>query len=369
MPIGRSAGTSPKNSPENLIKASIETFLPVLEVQEETNLAYCTSETKLLKCPRCGTYYYYNLYDDDGQHFMDPTTHETTIRRYDPLTAMHFLEGIVGNTPGTLPPTLGRLRKVFAEGTSTPQTEVANTEIAKKIDVIRKELEELRNRYPDLVREMIDVITTRSLEWQVKMYVAETLLAHFIREGDFDQIKKVLLPHKDPVIRVEIAEKLLCVTTLDAPVIDLVHMPSNERAASKNILSDKARMTEIAHLLFEAAIYGDAKTLEYDHGYSKSKYLERPLRIKALYGLNLAADLIDVAFILPVILTLVSGDTWVSNNVFWLLRTVAKRKKVNAQLILTELGKLDETIKQQFAKSTEYTSLLAECRKKVKKKK
>jgi hypothetical protein len=340
----------------------------IVDIEEDTNEAYCTSFTKLLKCPQCGTYYYQNIYEDEGQHFMDPTHYEKTIHRYDPLTAMHFLEGLMVKTPGSeLPPTFGALKKAFAEGTTTPPTKVTNDAFARKLDVIRIELEEFRKRYPVLIREMIDVITKRSLEWQVKMYIAESLLAHFIREGDFDQIKKLILQHKDPVIRVEMAHKLLGVATLDAPVIDLVHIPVGDRNASKNILVDKTRITQIANILFEAAYHDDVKTFEYDHGYGKSKYQEQPLRAKALYGLNLAADLVDVGFILPVIFTLISPDKWTSNRVFWLLKTMAKRRKVNAQLILAELNKLDEATKQLFAKDFDYTSLLAECKKKVQK--
>ncbi len=342
----------------------------VVEIIEDVDEPYTSSVTKLFKCPQCGTYYYHNLYDDDGQHFMDPTCHETTIRRYDPITAMHFMEGFMGKAPGSaLPPTFGALKKAFAEGTTTQPTGVVNTALAQKVERVTVELEEFRNRYPALIREMVDVITTRSLEWQVKMYVAESLLAHFIREGDFDQIRKVLLQHKDPVIRVEMAHKLLGVATLDAPVIDLVHVPVGDRKASKNILADKAHITEMAHILFEAALHDDVKTMEYDHGYGTSKYWEQPLRAKALYGLNLAADLVDVGFILPAIFTLISTDRWMSNRVFWLLKTMAKHEMVNAQQIQAELDKLDESLKTIFAKEFEFTSLKQECRKKIRKKK
>ncbi len=342
----------------------------VVEIIEDVDEPYTSSFTKLFKCPQCGTYYYHNLYDDDGQHFMDPTCHETTIRRYDPLTAMHFMEGFVGKAPGSaLPPTFGALKKAFAEGTTTQPTGVANTALAQKVERVIVELEEFRKRYPTLIREMIDVITTRPLGWQVKMHIAESLLAHFIREGDFDQIRNTLLQHKDPVIRVEMAHKLLGVATLDAPVIDLVHVPVGDRNASKKILADKTNITQMAHILFEAALHDDVKTWEYDHGYGKSKYWEQPLRAKALYGLNLAADLVDVGFILPTIFTLISADKWMSNRIFWLLKTMAKHRKVHAQLILAELKKLDEPTKKLFAKEFEYTSLLTECKKKVQKKK
>jgi hypothetical protein len=245
-----------RNFPPELDKLST-----IVEINEDTGEAYCTSDTKLLKCPQCGTYYYHNIFEDEGQHFMDPTCYAKTVRRYDPLTAMHFLEGIVAKAPGsTLPPTFGALKKFFADGTTTQPTEVANSALAPRTDLIRSELEEFRNRYPTLIREMIDVITTRSLEWQVKIHNAESLLAHFIREGDFDQIRNILLQHNDPVIRVEMAHKLLGVATLDAPVIDLVHVPVGNRNASKKILADKTNISQLAHILFEAALHDDVKT-------------------------------------------------------------------------------------------------------------
>ncbi|MDP3047363.1 MAG: hypothetical protein Q8O07_07790, partial [Chloroflexota bacterium] len=78
-----------------LIPPEVNGLLTVLEMEDDSTPAYCTSITRLLKCPRCGTYYYYNHYDDDGQHFMDPTSDDITVRRYDPVTTLAFLDKIV----------------------------------------------------------------------------------------------------------------------------------------------------------------------------------------------------------------------------------------------------------------------------------
>ncbi len=117
----------------------------VLVINEDTDSSHCSSVTRLLKCPQCGTYYYLNLYDDEGEHFMDPTYHDTTFRRYVPTTTMCLLESLVAMAPGdALPPTFGALRKAFSEGTTVPATNVANPELIQVAKRAAVELEELQ---------------------------------------------------------------------------------------------------------------------------------------------------------------------------------------------------------------------------------
>ncbi len=346
------------------ISPQLARLTTVLVINEDTDSSYCSSVTRLLKCPQCGTYYYLNLYDDEGEHFMDPTYHDTTFRRYDPVTTMSLLESLVAMAPGdALPPTFGALKKAFSEGTTVPATEVANPELVQVAKSAAVELEELQKRLPSLIQEMIEVLMNRSLNWHVKMYITESLLIHFIQQDSFDQIMQVLLKNKDPVVRVEAADKLIGTATEDAPVTDLTHLPQMCFKASKKVLSKKKYLLEIAHILFDVALHSDEKTMDYDHGYERSKYHKLPLRYKALYTLALIAEHADIGFVLPEIFTLVSlQSVKISNRVFELLKTLVKRQKQYAPIILAELERLDESMKQAFAKEFSYTSLIAECK-------
>jgi hypothetical protein len=114
-----------RESAPKLIPAELNELVLVLEIDDDSTPAYCSSITRLLRCPRCGTHYYYNHYDDDGQHFMDPTSDDITVRRYDPVTALAFLDRIAAGAGDTLPNALGQMARAFSEGGGVPSTSIA----------------------------------------------------------------------------------------------------------------------------------------------------------------------------------------------------------------------------------------------------
>ena len=98
-----------------LVPPEVDRLSVVVELDDENTPDYCYSITRLLKCAVCGTFYYWNRYDDDGQHFMDPTCDDITLRRYDPLSAIEFLERVLAQSTDALPSTFGQMKRAFAE--------------------------------------------------------------------------------------------------------------------------------------------------------------------------------------------------------------------------------------------------------------
>jgi hypothetical protein len=278
-----------RESAPKLIPAELNELLVVLEIDDESTPAYCTSTTRLLKCPKCGTHYYYNHYDDDGQHFMDPTSDDITVRRYDPVTALAFLDRIAAGAGDTLPNALGQMARAFSEGGGVPSTSIAAARQNQLASAARAEAAELRGRYDSLMEDLAGAIMRTGLDWQIKRYAVESLCLHFLAAGNWDSLNRLLLANPDPVVRVESARLIVGLGTDDAPVIDLVHAPGGMRSRTAKAIGQAAHMARLVDVLLELAQSPDGVTMEYDHGYGSSKYRSRSIRSAALYGLVVAA--------------------------------------------------------------------------------
>jgi len=353
---------------EKEIPPEIDKLSKIVELDDDNTPAYCTSTTRLLKCPSCGCYYYYNHYDDDGQHFMDPTFDQVVIRRYNPLTAKRFLENILNHAGSTLPRAQGQLVKAFLDGTSPERQGIAEKVIASIADAASKELQDLDTRYDALIKDLISQLQQGPTDWETKMYIIDTLCAHFLSEGNLDAITKLLINHKDPVIRTETILFIIGMATDDAPVVDIIHVPAAERTALELLKSNKAYLRELSQILLDVAIKGEGTTLDFSK-YSKTKHVEKPLQIAALYGLVVAAGHIDLSFAIPAIVTLLPGDARLNYQACWALKSIAERSKKRAQLVLDEIAKLSDDKKQELSKDQNFTDLLAECKKRLRKKK
>ena len=68
------------------IPKELKKLSTVLSFDLEPEHEYSSNTVELLKCPKYGTYYYFNHFVDEGEHFMDPTSNDVSIRRYPPLT-------------------------------------------------------------------------------------------------------------------------------------------------------------------------------------------------------------------------------------------------------------------------------------------
>ena len=352
-----------RSGESKLIPAEVNGLLVVIEMEDDSTPAYCTSITRLLKCPRCGTYYYYNHYDDDGQHFMDPTSDDITVRRYDPVTTLSFLEKIVAGAENALPGTMGQMKRAFAEGAGAPSTSIGASQQSPVVSAALPELRELRGRYRSLMDDLAGVILRPGLDWQIEMYVVESLCFHFLAAGDWDSLSRLLLANPDPVVRVESAALIISMGTDDAPAIDLVHAPGGMRTRMAKEIAKTAHMEELVAVLLDLArLATGAVTMKYDHGYGASKYWPRSIRSSALYGLVVAAGHgSTVVAAVPTLVGMLSANKNVNAEVCWVLREVA-RKKAGAQAVKDALDRLESPLKARILADAEVQRVLEACR-------
>lgn len=328
--------------PEGLkiIPPEVNELSTIIELDDESTHRYCTSTTRLLKCPACGSYYYYNHYDDEGEYFMDPPSNTITVRRYDPLTAIDFLEHILAGPEGALPHAFGQLTKAFVEGGNLPSTQIAQ-DLGARLETVREELNELGGRYAGLVRELGEIIQRSPVDWHIQMYAIESLFNDFALRNDWDSLSGVLLHHADPAVRVATAKLVIGIGTGDAPVLDILHATGQLRGFLEVEVAKKDRMDELVAVLLELALTDSGTTLEYDHGYGNSRYNQASIRKIALYYLVVAAGhRARMLHAIPALVGLLSPDKWLNSQVCWVLRTLAEKSKKGAQGVLDELDKL-----------------------------
>lgn len=136
--FGSSSPRYPAGLPANPVRGvgPVPDEYPPCEINELTT-RYSTSTTRLLKCDLCGTYYYYNHYENEGEFFMDPPSNTLALRRYDPMTAKDFLERLLYGSENVLPNALGQLIKAFADGNSDLTTRVAQEGLSAKLALAR----------------------------------------------------------------------------------------------------------------------------------------------------------------------------------------------------------------------------------------
>ncbi len=349
---------------ESKIPPETSKLAVVVEFDDPDTDPYCTSTTRLLKCGSCGTYYYYNHYDDDGQHFMDPTFDQVAIRRYSPTAAMDFLERIVGISRSTIPSATGQLVKAFAEGTTPQAPGMQVNGYQDGINAAWREIAELHNRFDALILDLKADILSRDLSPDVKKYIIDALCTHFLSRQEQATVTKVLLNHKDPAVRTETTLYILGFATEDAPVVDIIHVPREARAALKTLLTRTTYIRGLAKILLDVALTG-SRTNDEPESVSNVGSHERSLRAKALYGLVVAAQHVDLTAFIPSLITLLGKDKWVNYDTCWVLKTILKQRKNCAQRILDELDQLDATIKKRISRDPEVEKLVAECKKKL----
>ncbi len=337
-------------------------LLTALEIEEDMDEPYCSSTTKIFKCPLCGTYYYFNHYVDDGQHFMDPTYNEMTFRRYDFPTVKRFFEGIAGVKDGTLPHAVGTLKKAFLDGSTPNQTQIADKRSEKKIEYASKELLELNNRYNDAIYDLISCLKKEIPNLALKNYIIESLCSHFLNEGKPDMIDSLLLKHEDVVIQVKTANYLVGISTTDAPVSDLIHVPRKFLESSKTFITDKKYLSELKEIFLLAALTAKEIVLEYENEYHHYK---KPLQYDALYGLVVITEYIDLSKEIPKIVNLfLPKDIGLNHNAAWLLKKICT-SKANAVAIMEEIEKREDFKKSKILEDKEVQSLIMECNKKI----
>lgn len=346
------------------VPAELEQLSTVLLLDLEEH-AYASNTVKLLKCPSCGTYYYFNHYVDEGAHFMDPTSNDLMVRRYPPLTVMRFLEGIVNRTLGTFPQPLGKLRDAFLEGRYPYPNEVSEKERGEKLETVVRELDEIKGRYSTLMEEFIGIVKTRSPEWYLKKYMVESLVIHFVNEEEWGNISELLLKHRDPVVRVEALKFLVGYSTGDAPVIDIIHIPYDIREKLAKILKRKRQLNEIAQVASELALSDHGYTYRYDMGFGESRYYKWPIQYDGLYSIIVLAKYVDFSELIPQLISLLSEENeYLNYKVCWTLRSISERNKAGAKLILKLIK--SKKVDSKVLQSKEVQELIEACRKQEK---
>ncbi|MEW6267196.1 MAG: hypothetical protein AB1641_29325 [Thermodesulfobacteriota bacterium] len=334
-----------------VVPPEVERLSVVVELDDENTPAYCVSTTRLLKCPFCGTHYYWNHYDDDGQHFMDPTCDLITLRRYDPLSALEFLERVVARAPNALPGAFGQLRKAWVEGASRPDTGIAPAGLDSKVQAAAADLVELRGRYDEIMGDLADILWRRALPGQIQMYAVESLGRHFVSRGDRASLT-TLLRHPDPAVRVLTAKLVIGLGTDDAPIMDLLHVSREMRQALAKELARKSRLDELVDVLLEIALFpSEAMIWEYDHGYGSSSYYQTSVRWIALYYLCvLAHHGADLERAIPALVGLLGEDQRLTSDAGRVLRAIVDQKKKTARLLRCARLILDEIEKARAAR-------------------
>lgn len=365
----------------SVVPPEVSRLETVLDLPDDSTHAYCTSVTRLLKCPFCGTYYYHNHYEDRGEHFMDPTCDTVTVRRYDPLSALGFLRSVAGGSPDAMPATFDRMKKAFAEGAQTQQNHAGRAESGKQALAAAREAEELENRLEGLLdglRERLrstrpglpadsgnETGTRTSLDedWQIKDYLVNAVMHHLLHRNDYKAFRSELLAHPDPVVCLHSSLKLIGIGTGDAPAIDFAHMSSGLVTSVKSAMAGPIRMDELTGILLGLVFSPNSgDTFEYDHGYGASRSFRVRVSWVALYGLIVGATHgASLEAHIPALVRLLPTDKWRTNRLTWLLRTLAGRGTENARRVLAEPGKGGQRRRAKLSKDKDVQFLVRTC--------
>lgn len=356
----------------------------VVEIKDPAE-DYCASVTKLLKCPLCGTYYYYNHYiaesiRESGEIYPSFGSDDIVLRRYDPFTALQFLERIAGR--GKTPNTIGQFVKVLRDSGPIPDMSVRKDEQNKIAETVKNELTELKGRYQKIIMGITDAIKNRLPDWHVEKdphieqlllekrydeinelvnissdpanilgYAITILCNHFLSEENFEEINRLLLKHDNPRVRINTLEYLVDFGTGNASLIDLAHCSPEIRVATKKYLSEKDRIDEITRMLLDILFSEDAfisgRDMEWGYGY-------RVIGCRALSVLSVimsyGADMKIIRIAIPQLVGLLSKHKLLDDYVGRvLMKFIEKRGEAGRKLVIKEIDKLSNEMKAKIS--------------------
>lgn len=345
---------------------AVDRLTTAVSVHDANVHAYASNSNMLLKCPTCGTYYFYNRYTDEGEHFMDPTSNDIVVRRYDPLSALEFLERIVTGRTDALPVPTGQLSKAFLEDGDAPTTRIAEGELAAQNARARRELDELQARYPGLIRDLRAILRRRGGDWQIRTHAITGLCYHLAVEGDWPGLSR-LLHHRDPVSRLTAALLVTAIGLGDQATTDFFHTSRRVRAFLKTELAKRARMNEVVNVLLDLAVSAKGKTLEYNSGVSLSYYQPRSICGAALYGLAVAAShRANLLAAIPALLTVCLTHPAEISNVCWVLKNLLEKRRTAPRLIRAAFNQFPPARQAQLRENKSVQELLAACTQRLK---
>ncbi|NLI77511.1 MAG: hypothetical protein GX442_13845 [Candidatus Riflebacteria bacterium] len=290
---------------EEIAFPELDGLVTVVEARDEGSSS-ADSTTRLLQCPDCGTCYLFTHYREEGERWDDPKCHQASLRRYTPLAAIGFLERLAGDPRDALPRPLGQMVKAFVEGSGPPATRVAQAGRDALVAKATRAVAGLRAGYDAVLDDLSRVLRMGAPNGHIQRYAVEARFDESVRRQDWEGLRRELLGHGDPVVRVTAAGLVIGIGTGDAPVTDLVHVGAGVREFLAAQVRKASRRGELFDVLLEVAGGERRAFLRFDHGYGTSRYVEWDVRDIALYylrvlggkGAALAARLGDLEDIL-----------------------------------------------------------------------
>jgi len=326
---------------ENPTPNELKNYNVILDFLEYPH-SYASNATKFYKCPICGTYYYYNHYKDEGEHFMDPTYDEITIRRYTILNMKFILEGTINQIINTLPNAPGQLAKAFFEN-YLPDTETIGKDQNSIIESAKKELQELLNRYNEVIEDFKNIIQNINYNPNITEYIIQTLCEDSVFNNNMDLIDKYLLENKDLNVKILTTDFLIDIASENAAVLELIHINSVLRTKFKKILKNEQLLEKLAKILIEGIFNENTK-----------------IKTNSLNILTVLLKYYDVSFIIPRILTLLGDDNVLNDRISWLLHRFAELKIKNAELVIEEL-KMLISVKNELQNNSYIKKITEDC--------
>lgn len=291
------------------IPGDVYQLLRIIDINKDDSGSSCT--LRLLKCPQCATHYYYINYSEAAE-VASPPTNEIEVRRYDAATAIWFLE-----------------RKA-ADGAAS------------------RELDELRPRYDLIIRDLIEVIQHRALDYQLKIYTIQALCNHFAAQADWNSISDLLLKHSDAEVRVTAASLILNIALENISSADLMHMPERLRSFLKAEGQQQARRQELIAVLLDIALHHDLPTYQYKYYFGSAGYQQTTTGSVALESLSIAVrHQADLTSAIPTLVARFVTYRPLIYDLCELLCELAKDRR-NAAAIIEEIERLENPIKQRL---------------------
>ena len=334
---------------------------------EDTGLERnASSVTRLLRCPACGTHYYWNHYINEGEYFMDPTSDVVTTRRMDAVSALDLLRRVLEGGPGALPPASGQLIKAFCEGRDASASEMAKEGLDQSLAAAARDRAELSLRREPLMRSLVELLAREHLDPQLRIHALESLLFHYADTSDWRTLRGVLLEHRDRVVRIAVACLLVGVGTNDAAPVTLTVIPRRVRDCIEEEVARPGVIGELSGIFLEAINSGDATMPVYDHGFGVSKYYDERVRSIALYELSITAmHGADLKSAIPRLMDLLDGDDKLTYAVTRPLEKLAERLPTAARVILERFAAMDASQRDQLLGYKPFAELITLCRKRA----
>lgn len=282
---------------EQKIPSWVEDLSTIYKIDEPSH-SYTEAIKMLKKCSLCGTYYSYERYKDEGEHFMDIPYDNVYITRWTPQRVLDFLS-------------------------------------KNNMD---EEFRELDGTYAEIIENFKDLLKDRIiLNWHIKKYIIETLTDYYLLGNDWYSLEKSLLRHEDPVVRLETASDLLYITREEYPVWSIRYFNEKLKKAGRRYISRGKKWPVIVDVL-RGIFQSESGETFYCHIDGYYKFTTFSVAVDLLG--TAAYRKIDITEAIPDMLKLFSYDKDLNKRIWLNLYWYIKQGKENAQRVLDEIKRL-----------------------------